>query len=535
MTSIKKISAIELRNKIFQNSEFSLLDVRDGGVHARDGHILRSLSLPLGIFEIKLADLIPLTNTEIIVYDEGNEALATKAISLLNKLGYLNVYLLEGGTASWKSAGYFLFTGVHVIGKAFGEVVEEHYHTPYISVNDFHKRRNAGENIALIDIRTQKEYLEMSIDGAQILPGAEAVYRFHELIKDPETQVVVHCAGRTRSIIAAQALINAGIPNPVSALANGTMDWLIEGYETTKGKLSTLPLPSGRTLAKAEDSTRILTSRFELKYIDFNTLKSFQKEHLNGERSLYLLDVRTQNEYENGHLPGSRWAPGGQLVQQVSDWVGTQHSRIVLIDEPDNPRAAITASWLKQLNWAEVFILQNALSGSIEVGKSPVRIPAAIPESNYIDANQLNTNIIQDDIIILDIAPSIQYRAGHIPSSRYVLRSQLLNALSSIPSDKSVVLTSTDGILASFAAAEASEAGFKFISVLQGGTDSWVKAGFQLSQTPSDSSHEYLDVWSSPYKTEDPYRAFREYLDWELGLIEQLKIDGTARFNFPAL
>jgi hypothetical protein len=31
----------------------------------------------------------------------------------------------------------------------------------------------------------------------------------------------VNCAGRTRSIIGTQSLINAGVPNPVTALRNG--------------------------------------------------------------------------------------------------------------------------------------------------------------------------------------------------------------------------------------------------------------------------------------------------------------------------
>ncbi|CPR01703.1 sulfurtransferase [Bordetella pertussis] len=42
---------------------------------------------------------------------------------------------------------------------------------------------------------------------------------------------MVNCAGRTRSIIGAQSLINAGVPNPVFALRNGTMGWALAGHK----------------------------------------------------------------------------------------------------------------------------------------------------------------------------------------------------------------------------------------------------------------------------------------------------------------
>ena len=59
----------------------------------------------------------------------------------------------------------------------------------------------------------------MSIPTGVSVPGAELVYRVGALAPRPETLVVVNCAGRTRSIIGAQSLVNAGIPNRVAALA----------------------------------------------------------------------------------------------------------------------------------------------------------------------------------------------------------------------------------------------------------------------------------------------------------------------------
>ena len=61
---------------------------------------------------------------------------------------------------------------------------------------------------------------------------------------DPDTLVVVNCAGRTRSIIGCQSLSNAGIPNRVVALKDGTMGWDLAGFECERGATRVAPAPS---------------------------------------------------------------------------------------------------------------------------------------------------------------------------------------------------------------------------------------------------------------------------------------------------
>jgi rhodanese-related sulfurtransferase len=79
---------------------------------------------------------------------------------------------------------------------------------------------------------------------------------------------------------------------------------------------------------------------------------------------LDVYDVRTRAEFEGGHLPGSQRAEGGQLVQGVDKWVGTRNARIVLIDDADGVRAAITASWLIQIGGREVYVHTSGLDGA---------------------------------------------------------------------------------------------------------------------------------------------------------------------------
>ena len=139
--------------------------------------------------------------------------------------------MLAGGIEAWASAGYAVYSGMNVASKAFGEFVEHHYRTPHIEPLELTERVTAGEKVVLLDSRPLAEYRKMSIPGGIDCPGAELVYRVPDLVKSPEALVVVNCAGRTRSIIGAQSLINAGIPNKVVALKNGTMGWHLAGLK----------------------------------------------------------------------------------------------------------------------------------------------------------------------------------------------------------------------------------------------------------------------------------------------------------------
>ena len=83
-------------------------------------------------------------------------------------------------------------------------------------------------SMVVVDSRPFDEFQRVSIPGATNVPGAELVLRIHDIAPSPDTLVVVNCAGRTRSIIGAQSLINAGLPNKVmSATETGLGQRLI--------------------------------------------------------------------------------------------------------------------------------------------------------------------------------------------------------------------------------------------------------------------------------------------------------------------
>ena len=318
----KTITPAELRERYQAGGEIAIVDAREeGSFHER--HLLMASCLPLSRLELLAPTLLPRRSAPIVVCDAGGPEsgrLAERAAARLSEGGWTDVAVLAGGVEAWAGAGYPVYSGVHVPSKAFAEVVEHEYGTPWISAEELAERQKRGENMVIFDSRSYEEYHSNSIPGAVSVPGAELVYRFQELVPSPDTFVVVNCGGRTRSIIGAQSLIDAGVPNPVVDLKDGTMAWHLAGLGVVSGADRRAPEVSAEGIAAAKQRADAVANRYGVPVIDRGTLAAWQRE--TDRRTLYVLDVRDPAEYRAGHLPGSLMAPGGQLVQETDSWLG---------------------------------------------------------------------------------------------------------------------------------------------------------------------------------------------------------------------
>ena len=508
------ISARRVSELAGASGEFALLDVREQGVHYR-GHPFFACSAPLSRLELVIADLVPRRNVPVVLLDGGNEGLSEKAEKKLRELHYSDVSILEGGCAGWKAAGLELFSGVNVPSKAFGEFVEHHYGTPRITPGEL-KRLQQIKKVLILDSRPFEEYQRMSIPGGIDVPGAELVYRVHDLAPSPDTLVVVNCAGRTRSIIGCQSLKNAGIPNPVVALKDGTMGWELAGMTIERGAGRVAAPPSAEGRKKALAAAERVADRFDVRFCTMEEKHAWKND---ASRTLYVLDVRTREEFEQSHVAGSRHAPGGQLVQAADEYVGVRNSRVVLVD-PDLVRAIMTASWLNQMGWNDVHVLEDA--ELTESGPRKPKIPGTPPWRTV--------SAIPEGAAVLDLSTSLRFHHRHLPGAWWGVRSRLNEAHEKIPSVKNLILTSEDGVLAHLAAPEAALLwNSSEIAVLEGGNAAWTGAtesGVERATTTRD------DVWYKPYDHASDYlKHAREYLDWEVALVEQVKRDPTIRFR----
>src|SRR6187551_465306 len=229
----------EIRAALLAREEIALIDAREEGPFA-DAHPLFAASLPLGRLELEVLDRIPRLTTRIVVCDAG-EGVAELARTRLLSIGYRDVSVLDGGIQGWRASGGELFRDVNVPSKAFGELVESKRHTPSLTAEQVRALIREQADLVILDARPFEEYKTMSIPTATSVPGGELVYRVAGMARNPETLVVVNCAGRTRSIIGAQSLVNAGVPNRVAALRNGTIGWLLAGFPLDRGQSRSAP------------------------------------------------------------------------------------------------------------------------------------------------------------------------------------------------------------------------------------------------------------------------------------------------------
>ncbi len=530
------IQAIDLRRRILGGSEIALIDVREEGDFA-SRHLLFAISIALSRLELQFARLVPRRDVPIILCEKGADtSLVDLAATRLAGFGYTDICILDGGIDAWERAGFELFSGINVPSKAFGEFVEHSSDTPHISASDVHQMMANDENMIVLDSRPMSEYLKMSIPTGINVPGAELAYRLADLAPDPETTVIVNCAGRTRSIIGAQSLINAGVPNRVVALENGTMGWHLAGYNLENGESRSYPALSEKARAIALKNNESVKARYGVQSVSPYLLRLWQSD---ADRTTYILDVRPPEEFELGHIPGSISAPGGQLVQATDRYVGVRGARLVLVDD-DGARATMTASWLLQLGWSDVAVLEGGIGAFENIEGGPYHPPVLKPRGaagKTITATELSKRLDQGGVVVVDLATSLQYRdRGHIPGAWFAIRSRFPNNLAKIASSKAVTLTSPDGRLAAITASDPALESFD-ISVLSGGTDSWARDGFPLEKGFTAMADDTDDLWYRPYDMDDANEgAMKQYLSWEVNLIAQMKRDGTADFrSFPAL
>jgi len=522
-------TAEDVRRRLRDGAEIALFDLREEAPFAA-AHPLFAVNLPLGRIEERAGALAPRRDVSIVVYDDG-EGRVARALPIFRRLGYTDVTALEGGLDGWRRSGGEIFIDVNVPSKAFGELVEHVRHTPSIPARDLHDRLTREDDLVVLDARRFSEFNTMSIPGGRSVPGAELALRVRDIVPSAKTTVVVNCAGRTRSIIGAQSLINAGLENPVFALRNGTIGWTLEGLDLARGVSARAGDSTPPNIERARESAARLAERTGVRVLDPRGLPALSAD---AGRTVYQLDVRNPEEYAHEHPAGFRSAPGGQLVQATDEWIGVRHGTIVLTDD-DGVRARMTAHWLRQLGWREVYVLDQWDDLPRVAGAEPPLFATSVPDVPQIAPDTLATSRVEDRLLI-DLADSPTFRKGHIPGARFAIRGDLDGHVALREAGR-IIVTSPDGTGAAFAVAELRAAGHD-AHLLSGGTRAWIASGRALETglDPDAALSAPVDVYKRPYEGTDNARAaMQAYLDWEFGLVAQLERDGTHGFDVLAV
>jgi rhodanese-related sulfurtransferase len=366
------ITPSQVRIMLLLRDEIALLDLRHEADFAT-GHPLFAANMAVGRIGLEAEARLPRKDVPIVIYDAG-EGLVAEAADRFAALGYTDIRELEGGLQAWRKAGFEIFIDVNSYAKAFGELVESRRHTPSLSAEEVAALIAGHANIRVLDVRRPDEYATMNIPGSVSVPGAELVLRAGEVAPDSGTTIVVNCAGRTRSIIGTQSLINAGIANKVVALRNGTIGWTLANQTLEHGADRRGGIGQ---FEGAKDKSRQVAYRAGVRHLNPHEAAVLEADTA---RTLYRFDVRPVEEFSAGHIRGFRHYPGGQLVQEIDMAAPVRGARILLTDDR-GVRADMTASWLAQMGW-EVYVLEGGYDATLEVGPPQV-LPKPDPSHRY--------------------------------------------------------------------------------------------------------------------------------------------------------
>lgn len=516
-----EISPQSLDRLLKSDARFALIDVREPGEY-NSAHIPGASLLPRRDLEFQTALAVPHKATPItLCCDDGRRS--ALAAATLERMGYADVSTLAGGINRWVTQDYPTEWGVNVPSKDFGERVEVQNGVPEIDAVELRRRIERGDEIVILDTRTPEEYRRLCIPGGRSVPGGELALRITDIadgLSDDAT-VVINCAGRTRSIIGTRVLQRMGLPNVVG-LKNGTAGWTLAGYALEEGadRLD-LPEPSPDALAAAEAYADRLAQEDGVRWLDAAGLDALMQRR--AAEPIYLIDVRTSDEYAAAHIPGFRWFAGGQAVQRSDDVAVVKNCPIVFCCD-GRARAGVAASWYRQMGHAEVYAVRGGVTewrrsgGSLAQGHpkpAPYGLDAAKAAVKRISAAQLQANA---DAAVIFVDTSAQFAQAHIRGSRWIPRGWLEFQIADIAPNKAspLIITCADGVSSTLAGATLADMSYTDAAVLDGGVSAWRQAGFEVEQGLAGVMSPPADAL--PAGTDRTTADMMNYLRWEIDL-----------------
>jgi rhodanese-related sulfurtransferase len=516
-----RLSPEALTQLLQGSAQFALIDVREAGEY-NSSHIPGASLIGRRQLEFLMPHAVPFKGTHVVLCDDDGRR-AQRAAATLERLGYSHVSVLDGGINRWVTKGFSTEWGSNVPSKDFGEKVEVLHHVPEIDATELAERLQRGDKLVILDTRTPEEYRRFCIPGGRSVPGGELALHITDIAKnlDKETTIVVNCAGRTRSIIGTRVLQRMGLPN-VYGLKNGTSGWVLAGQQLETGADRVqLPEPSPDGVAAAEAYADKLAAEDGVRYLDIPALQAMMER--GNKETVYLVDVRTMEEYAAGHIPGFRWFPGGQAVQRSDDVAVVKNCPVVFACDR-KARATYAASWYRQMGFQEVYAVNGGTSAWAASGRMlekglpeeiPVGYEAARDTLKLVSPQELQTS--QPPVVIF-VDTSQDFARGHVPGARWVPRGWLEFWIGDIvPSkDTPVAVTCHDGRNSVLAGVTLKELGYPHISVLEGGMVAWQKAGLPVEKGLSGVMAPPTDVvLSGPDRN---FADMQNYLRWEEAL-----------------
>ena len=525
------ITPHELHDRLGEDAPIALIDVRDPPEY-NASHIVGASLIPRRMLEFELTAAVPHPDTAIVLCDE-DEGRVHFAAATVERMGYSDVSTLLGGTNRWAFLDLPTEWGVNVPSKDFGERVEVVHHVPEIDADDLHDRIERGDSLVILDTRTPEEYRRSCIPGGRSMPGGELALRITDVLADApdDATVVVNCAGRTRSIIGTRVLQRMALEREVVGLKNGTAGWMLAGHELEFGAdRDALPSVTQEGQLAAEQYARRCAEEDGVQLIGVEQLDELRER--SESESVYFIDVRTDTEHEAGHIPGFRWFPGGQAVQR-SDDVAVVHYAPIVFACDGVARAALTASWYRQMGHRQIYALDGGTDAWAAAGRSLERglrtaEPRLLSEArDVVETIAPGELFDQPNAVVLHVGSSQEFAEGHPPGARWAPRATLERELAQLSPEEStpIITICEDGVQSLLAAETLMQLGRGSVVAVAGGMGAYRREGLPLEIGLTGVMSPPSDILT--FGPQRGYADMQHYLRWETALGEKYVGDSS--------
>ena len=463
--------------------------------------------------------------------DDGRRA--ALAADTVERMGYRDVSVLEGGINAWVNAELPTEWGMNVPSKDFGERIEIHDHVANISADDLHARLEEGRPTVILDSRTPEEYQRFAIPGGRSIPGGELPLRITDIAEglEQDTAIIVNCAGRTRSIIGARVLQRMGIPN-VYALTNGTAGWTLAGYELERGADRVdMPQPSDEASARGRGlrrpprrgGRRPFSRHSRAAGPADRPLRAHGVPHRRAHagrvsgRAHPRLSLGPRRAGRAAHRRRCRGE--AQRRRLLLRRQGPRHGHGLVVPA-DGHRGRVR----RRRRGARVG-RRGTFVGRGRAGRSALRPRRGHgPPCHAVTPEELAAH---DDAVVLFVDTSQEFASGHVPGARWIARGWLELRIGDlgVERDAPVVVTCADGRSSALAGLTLYGLGYTYVSYLEGGMAAWREAGLPVERGLTGVMAMPGDIPADTVIA-GPERSYADtvtYLRWEIALGDKYK------------
>lgn len=338
---------IEQAIKLLKNNKknISFLDIRERKQYVH-GFAFGSVNCPFSKFKYLIKELAPDLNTNLILIGVKNNNQTNQIQKILTKFRYCRSYIIKGDYKNWKKHKFPLWAGEYTFSKAFGEWIEITSNIKNLYAKELNKIHKKNHNYLQIDARPKKEFEKFSLPQSVQCSGGELPCYINNK-ENLKKNYIVHCAGRTRSIIAYQTLKDFDFENKKYVLNGGTQNWVLNGYDRkfkNKSKIKS-------TKINYKDDLKLANSVAKKFNIPSTQIKSKQANSYNFQINSEIKNFKK--------IPGWKQVNATTLIQSTDKFISSTNTKVLIFSHIPSS-AVFTVIWLRRMGYQAIWQKRNA-------------------------------------------------------------------------------------------------------------------------------------------------------------------------------